>query len=58
MYEMENKSDKSSLLLNSILTGGFCSRALIKINKILEVCKILNTSKNINIVCVLSILFS
>lgn len=55
---MDNSSNKSSPLLNLICWGGVCSRALIKMNKILVLYRILNTNKNINIVVVLSILFS
>lgn len=55
---MEIKSKKSSLLLNTTCLGVVCSRALMKINKILVLYKILNTNKNMNIVVVLSILFS
>jgi hypothetical protein len=58
MYEMEKNKRISSPLLNSNFLGGFCSRALMNDNEILIEYTILNTNKNINIVLILSILFS
>jgi hypothetical protein len=58
MYEMEKNKRISSPLLNSNFFGGFCSRALMNDNEILIEYTILNTNRNINIVLILSILFS
>lgn len=55
MYDRNIPKNISSLLLITILVGGFCSRALINLKPVLEIYRIEKTKRNINTLSILYI---